>query len=50
MGENLLSIEAVETGNVRPIEAIFCKFVNIVTIISLGMSYLSCNAVLGFLS
>ena len=49
--EKLLSIEAVETGIVKPIEAIFCKFGNIVTRISFVMSSLSCNAMLssGFL-
>ena len=50
--EKLLSTEAVETGNVKPIEAIFCKLGNIVTIISFVMSSLSCNAMLssGFLA
>ena len=50
--EKLLSTEAVETGNVKPIEAIFCKFGNIVTSISFVMSSLSCNAMLssGFLA
>ena len=50
--EKLLSTEAVETGNVKPIEAIFRKFGNIVTSISFVMSSLSCNAMLslGFLA
>ena len=50
--EKLLSTEAVETGNVKPIEAIFCKLGNIVTSISFVMSSLSCNAMLssGFLA
>ena len=50
--EKLLSIEAVETGNVKPIEAIFCKFGNIITSISFVMSSLSCNAMMssGFLA
>ena len=42
--EKLLSTEAVETGNVKPIAAIFCKFGNIVTSISFVISSLSCNA------
>ena len=42
----LIKTEAVETGNVKPIEAIFCKFGNIVTSISFVMSSLSCNAML----
>ena len=51
IGEKLLS-EAVETGNVTPNEAIFCKFGNIVTSITFVMSSLSCNAMLssGFLA
>ena len=44
--EKLLSTEAVETGNVKPIEAIFCKFGNIVTSTSFVMSSLSCYAML----
>ena len=44
--EKLLSTEVVETGNVKPIEAIFCKFGNIVTSISFVMRSLSCNAML----
>ena len=36
--EKHLSTEAVETGNVKSIEAIFCKFGNIVTSISFVMS------------
>ena len=50
--EKLLSAEVVETGNVKPIEAIFCKFGNIVTSISFMMSSLSCNAMLssGFIA
>ena len=44
--EKLLSTEAFETGNVKPIEAIFCKFGNIVTSISFVMSSLNCNAML----
>ena len=50
--EKLLSTEAVETGNVKPIEAIFCKFGNIATRISFVTSSLSCNAMLssGFLA
>ena len=42
--EKLLSTEAVETGNVKPIEAISCKFGNIVTSILFLMSFLCCNA------
>ena len=50
--EKLLSTEGIETGNVKPIEAIFYKFGNIVTSISFVMSSLSCNAMLssGFLA
>ena len=50
--EKLLSTEAVETGNVKPIEVIFCKFGNIVTSISFVISSLCCNAMLslGFLA
>ena len=50
--EKLLSTEAVETDNIKPIEAIFCKPGNIVTSISFVMSCLSCNAMLssGFLA
>ena len=44
--EKHLSSEAIETGNVTPIEAIFSKFGNIVTSISFLMSSLSCNAML----
>ena len=39
--EKLLSTEAVETGNVKPIEAIFCKFGNIVTSTLFVMSSIS---------
>ena len=35
--EKLLSIEAVETRNVKPIEGIFCKFGNIVASISFAL-------------
>ena len=50
--EKLLSTEAVETGNVKPIEAIFRNFGNVVTSTSFVMSFLSCNAMLslGFLA
>ena len=50
--EKLLSTEVGETGNVKPIEAIFCKFGNIVISISFVTSSLSCNAMLssGFLA
>ena len=50
--EKLLSAEVVETGNVKPIEAIFCKFGSIVTSISFMMSSLSRNAMLssGFIA
>ncbi len=50
--KKLLSTEAVETGNIKPIETIFCKFGNIVTSISFVMSSLSYNAMLssGFLA
>ena len=44
--EKLLSTETVETGNVKPIEAIFGKLGNIVTSILFVMSTLSCNAML----
>ena len=40
------STGGIETGNVQPIEAIFCKFGNIVTSISFVISSLSCNAML----
>ena len=47
--EKLLSAETVETGNVKPIEAVFCKFGNIVTSISFVMCS-SCNTSSGFLA
>ena len=52
MWEKFLSTEVVETGNVKLIEAIFCKFGSIVTSISFVMSSLSYNAMLssGFLA
>ena len=39
-GRNFLSTEAVETGNVKPIEAIFYKLGSIVTSISFVVSSL----------
>ena len=44
--EKLLSTEAVETGNVETVEAILCRFGNIVTGISFVISSLSCSAML----
>ena len=51
LGE-ILSTEAAESGNVKPVEAIFCRFGNIVTSISFVISSSSCNAMLslGFLT
>ena len=48
----LLSTDAVETGHVKPTEAIICMCGNIVSSTSFVVSSLSCNAMLssGFLA